>query len=225
MKRFCIPIVLLMSLSVSSCTSVFDDVRATFDYALSKPEAVDLSPTEIASFPYTAQYANWDDVPKTLIVLGFIDGTQHHWITADRETLVTERGRVVRTTMLDHELVNLSHQEGDPLRCILSDDCTLSWTREGSFSDPAGRVYSRTIESSFRIEGEELLALPAGERRVTKVIEDGYFSLNRGGDRQSFTNTFWLESDGHVVKSRQYITPGRLGLTLTQVKWVGRDES
>lgn len=225
MKRFLIPIAFFTSLSLSACTSVFQDVRATFDYALSSADDVELTPAEIAEFPYTAQYANWDDSAQILVVLGFIDGNEYHWVTGDRETLITERGRVVRTTRLDHELVNLSNQSEDPLRCILATDCNPEWTREGSFSDPTGRLYSRTIVSRFTVEGEESLTLPVGERRVTKVIEEGYFTLGRERDRRSFTNTFWLEDDGHVVKSRQYLTPGRQGLTLTQVKWVGRDES
>lgn len=222
MKQVYYFVVLLMSFSLSACTSVFGDVRATFDYALSSPEDVQLSATEVAEFPYTAQYASWDDMAQILIVLGFIDGHTFHWITGERETLVTEYGRVTRTAMLEHELISLSNKDNDPLRCVLEQACESSWTREGSFIDSAGRTYSRTIVSDFSIEGGEEIQLPTGQRSVTKVIEEGAFVL--ADHKQYFKNTFWLESDGHVVKSHQYLTPGRPGLTLTQVKWVGRDE-
>ncbi|MBA3989324.1 MAG: YjbF family lipoprotein [Idiomarina sp.] len=225
MKKLLLSAFATLSLLSSGCSSVFSDVRATFDYALAKPQAAHLNETELAAFPYTALYASWADDPQIMLVLGFIDGQEFHWITGSRETVVTQHGRVVRTADIDYGIVDTSNLAADPLRCILQEDCTTRWQREASFVDAKNNMFSRVIDSQFEVAGRTQVELPMGTRDVYEVVERGHFALtNDGKERRAFTNYFWLEDDGHVVKSRQLLVPGRRALTLTQVKWIGRDE-
>lgn len=225
MKIILLPLVLTASLLATACTSVFSDVRATFDYALSSNEDASMTSEELREFPYTAVYANWPDLARIMLVLGYVDGDEFHWISGDRETLVTLNGRVVRTAMLDYELVSTSNLANDPLRCILQDECSSHWVRDAQFANSDGDSFSRAVTSEFSVVGKQEVSLPMGPRDTFQVVERGYFGLNADGkNKQRFTNYFWLEADGHVVKSEQTLLPGRAALTLMQVKWVGRDE-
>ncbi|RUO30128.1 YjbF family lipoprotein [Aliidiomarina sedimenti] len=203
--------------AIVGCTAVTEETRATLEYAFSKPDDVQLSADEINDFPYTALYAKWDDSAQILIVLGYIDSGEYNWVSADRETMVTVNGRVVRTAGVDYELMAVSNLSQDPLQCVVTApaNCALSWQRQIDIGTEDSR-YTRSVRSEFRILGDEVLQLPSGEYQVTRVEEHGTIGS------QKFHNTFWIEADGHVVKSRQLIVPERKLLELTQVKWVGR---
>lgn len=202
--------------ALMGCTAVTEETRATLEYAFSKPDDVQLSAEEINDFPYTALYAKWDDSAQILIVLGYIDSGEYNWVTAERETMVTVNGRVVRTAGVDYELMAVSDLNQDPLQCVVTAaDCELSWQRQIDIGTEDSR-YTRSVRSEFKILGDEVLQLPSGEYQVTRVEEHGIIG------KRNFSNVFWIEADGHVVKSRQQIIPGRAMLELTQVKWVGR---
>lgn len=225
MKKILLTCLVSVSLLLSGCTSVVGDIRATIQYALSEPEDVDLAPEELAALPYTALYVNWQSKPRVMVVLGFIEGEEFHWVTGDRETIVTRNGRVTRTAKLDYEVVAVSDVSDDPLRCVLKDECLLSWSRNVRFKDASGNEFSRSVVSDFELGGTTSIELPLGTKEVVEVFEHGYFALDaRGQGKQRFTNTFWLESDGHVVKSEQRIHPMQAPLVIKQAKWVGRDE-
>lgn len=203
---------------LAGCTAVTDETFETIKYAFSSPQDAHLTEQQIAEFPYTAVYARWEDSARLLVVLGFADGDDLSWITAERETLVTRSGRVVRTIGVDTELLAVSNLAQDPLQCVLdTDNCILSWERAIDIERHQQR-YSRIVTSEFSVQGEENLQLPDGKSyQVTRIEEHGQMG------EQAFVNIFWLEADGHVVKSRQQIIPERAALELTQVKWVGRD--
>lgn len=44
------------------------------------------------------------------------------------------------------------------------------------------------------------------------------------GDNSKWVNRYWLAMDGHVLKSEQQMAPGMRPMTMTQVKWVGRND-
>ncbi|RUO26251.1 YjbF family lipoprotein [Aliidiomarina minuta] len=203
---------------LGGCTAVTDETFETIKYAFSSPEDATLTEQQISDFPYTAMYARWDDSARLLVVLGYADGEELSWITAENETLITRGGRVVRTADVDTELLAVSNLAEDPLQCVLDEDgCNMTWTRYMDIERNQQR-YSRRVHSDFSIVGEESLQLPDGKTyQVTRVEEHGEL-----GTRE-FVNVFWLEADGHVVRSRQQIIPERAALELTQVKWVGRD--
>lgn len=215
-----IPIVLLL---LSACTAVTDEVRATIEYAFEGGEDAGLSQEKIDSFPYTSLYAQWSGSPRSLIVLGFVNKPDDwHFITAEKETLVLRNGRVIRTQALNNNLLAVSNLNADPLRCIVTSpaNCPTHWQRQYDI-EMANKVVSREASSEFSVQDKQVLNLPIGPVNTTYVVEKGEFPLT--GDE--FVNEFWLEDDGHVVKSRQTLFPGGDKLTLTQVTWIGRDYS
>ncbi|MCC5879396.1 MAG: YjbF family lipoprotein [Idiomarina sp.] len=229
--------------SLSACTAVFTDVVSTWQYAIKKDEDVSLSPEQITQFPYTAIYVRQGDAARALVVLGFIDGPEtdqqsgeayYNWISADRETLVTQQGRIVQTSNLSADLLARTEQEADPLRCIAdtlahagfagldAHDCDSDW-RYTMDIDSEGGQFSVDTRSEFTVATREVLSLPQAEVEVIKITEHVEFARSRAGRIQTVENQFWLEQDGHVVKSIQHIAPHQAPFTLTQVKWVGRD--
>lgn len=210
-------------LGLSACTAVTEDARRTLEYAFADEKGFELSSEELREFPYTALYVNQDGSPQSLVVLGYVDGegddANFSWVSQDEETLVTRGGRVIRTLDLHNNLQATSDLASDPLRCIVTrpEECLRTWQRELDF-EVDGRHFTRLASSIFKVEGETTLQLPAGEVDVVHVREIVDIELTD----ESFENEFWIEEDGHVVKSRQRILFNEPSFTLTQAKWVGR---
>ena len=203
------------------CTAVTDEVRETVEYAFKDIEDAELSADEIENFPYTSLYAQWQGKARSLIVLGFINKpNKYHFITADKETLVLENGRVTRTQSLDDNLLSVSNLKNDPLRCIVTtpQSCNNRWQRAYDYQFDDGTRVSRNVKSTFSVKQREQLAMPYGSATATLVEEAGTFLLTG----QRFVNRFWVEPDGHVIKSEQRIIPNKPLLNLTQVTWIGR---
>lgn len=208
-------------LILAGCTAVTDEVRATVEYAFKDTKEATLSPKELQSFPYTSLYAKWQGKARNLIVLGFVDTPKkYHFISAEKETLVLEHGRVTRTQDLDDNLLSISNLKNDPLRCIITtpQSCNSTWQRAYDFQLDDGTRVSRDVWSTFMVKQRKRLDMPYGPATATLVEETGEFLLT--GER--FVNRFWVEPDGHVIKSEQRIIPNKPLLNLTQVTWIGR---
>lgn len=225
------PLLVAAGLSLlTGCTSVFSDVKTTWNYATADRTGATLSDAERAAFPYTALYVNRADAPRALVVLGYIDGdgpgSAYSWVTGDSETLVTRSGRLVGTDGLVPDLVATSNLSADPLLCFqqrqqLSAECLSSWNSVRDITTE-NKNYSVAASSWFEMGGRETISLPAGDVEVRKVTETLSFAESAAGPAQEVTNYFWLENDGHVVKSVQHWAPHQDPLQLVQVKWVGR---
>lgn len=219
--RYCL--LIFFAVIVSGCTAVTDEVRETAEYAFKEQQDAKLTPEEIKDFPYTALYAQWEGFARTLIVLGFIDKPgERHFVTAEKETLVIRNGRVVRTQDLRQNLLTISNLSQDPLQCLITQpaQCQTSWQRDYDYQLET-KTLSRTVNSQFYVREEQTLDLPFGQVKATLVEEKGRFELSG----KTFINRFWVENDGHVVKSEQHLFPDKALLTLTQVTWIGRDYS
>ena len=205
----------------AGCTAVTEEVRATVEFAFQEKADATMTKEKIDSFPYTSLYATWEGSPRALVVLGYIDKpNDRHFITAEKETLVMRGGRIIRTQALNDNLVAVSNLKNDPLNCIINrpDNCDLQWARHYDYRLNSKNV-SRKVNSRFTVRETDVLDLPFGQVEATLVEENGTFLLTG----ESFTNYFWLESDGHVVKSRQQLFPEKAPLSLTQVTWIGRE--
>lgn len=214
-------LVFLSVILLSSCTTVTDEVRATVEYAFKSTEDAELSSEKIENFPYTSLYAQWQGKARAHIVLGYVDKPDDwHFITAEKETLVIRNGRVIRTQGLEDNLLSVSNKNQDPLSCIVTDanNCKKKWQRHHDYRIN-GETVSRQVISSFSVGEQTVLNMPFGSVKATEVAEKGHFVLTK----ESFVNKYWIEEDGHIVKSEQKIFPETPKLTLTQVTWIGRD--
>lgn len=214
------------AVAVSGCSSVTYDLQRTWQLYFQGQEDIVLSAEEIEVFPYTVQYARLGSRGQATIVLGYIDpvgsGYEYHWVSADQETLVTENGRVKRVSRMgDYRILATYSGSADPIGdMVRSGVGEAAWQRTVDYT-VNGESYSVVAASQFVANGPQSLELPAGVVNVYHVVERGQF-VGVAGSTGKFVNEFWVEADGHVVKSRQTLAPGADELQLTQVKWVGR---
>lgn len=225
-------VVASLCLSVVGCNAVTGEAKRTIEYIFRDIPDYELTAQEIDEFPYTALYINQEESPQSLVVLGYADSyvdenadgaavvQNFSWVSQERETIVTRQGRIIRTEGLHANLTGLSDLQADPLHCVVTSpaNCDLNWTRHHDFTLRDGTRISRRVSSEFEIGGEQALSLPAGETNVTLVRE--HVDVELEGHR--YVNEFWIEADGHVVKSKQWTLYNEPRFTLTQVKWVGR---
>ncbi|RUO27860.1 YjbF family lipoprotein [Aliidiomarina sanyensis] len=230
---------LLLTGLLVGCSGVHQDIRETFRYVFTSGEDFELTPEQIADFPYTGIYVRRGNGPQNFVVLGFIEQlsaqgqtvSQLHWVTSDEITLVTEHGRLVRTVGLARaeqqpvlgsiDLHATSNRSADPLRCLVTapQGCPTAWEREVDYTTSSQSKSSR-VSSQFETVANVMVELPTRMVETTHIIERGRFHAT--GER--FVNEFWAEPDGHVVKSKQTFMPGEAPLAITQVKWIGREE-
>nr|WP_228517856.1 YjbF family lipoprotein [Aliidiomarina indica] len=233
--------------SIAGCSSVHSDIRETARLFFAEGEDTTLSPEEIAAFPYTAIYVRKDDQPRTLIVLGFVDTyvqsgsvgdhsvLQLHWISSDSITLVTEYGRIVRTQGLTsgdaeafvgrNDLHATSNRGDDPLRCIITQpsQCPTEWRRELEYIQ-GNHAHSVRLTSTFDVTPNISVELPTRTTTTSHIVEHVAVLDAKGTPIHTFTNEFWAESNGHVVKSKQTIFPSETKFEITQIKWGSGDE-
>jgi hypothetical protein len=70
---------------------------------------------EIENLPYATTRAKLGRSGWVVVVLGRYDGDLLHWISADKITIVTHGGRIVRSAGLPENLVGTNFMNGDPL--------------------------------------------------------------------------------------------------------------
>lgn len=218
----------------TGCSSATGDLWSTWKMVFADTPDVVLSADEIEAFPYTIQYVQVGKQPRVTSVLGFVDTVagqrEHHWVTRDRETIVTQRGRLKRVTQLSGYSVDaVTNLANDPLSQLAQllteqhdriDGYTQSWQRQVDFRH-AGQARTVTVRSTLQVQGATTIARAGSDtpRNVYYVQERGEFVEYQ----QTFMNEFWVEADGHVVQSRQWGAPGAPALWMSQIKWVGRD--
>ena len=110
------------------------------------------------------------DGPQRLLVLGRYDGEMLDWISAEREVIVTRRGRVVRTYGLPEDLKETVFLTADPVgrpsgAVAGSQECLRALDLEPGHRD--GVVVSLRFEK-LRDETLDIL----GERVVTELWQE-----------------------------------------------------
>ncbi|RAJ93616.1 YjbF family lipoprotein [Aliidiomarina maris] len=223
-------------LLLTACTSVFGDVKETWQYATAPKVDAELSPERIANLPYTGIYVRRGDLPRAFVVLGFIDGEvpaeRWQWVTANREVLETQNGRVVRTFDIAPELTGVSNLSEDPLWCLQQQmqqqrstaSCQQPWLHQIDMRDDDAR-YTLQLTSTFRQGEAESIELPTRFAQTVRWVEHVEVVSARRGMPREYINEYWLEDDGHIVKSIQHFVPGQAPIEWLEVKWIGRDDA
>ena len=205
---------------LTGCNAVTGEAKRTIEYLLEQSPEANLTPEEIEAFPYTALYMNMENASQSLVVLGYVDGDNFSWVSGENETVVTRHGRIIRTIGLHANLRGVSNVANDPLVCVVTDPerCPTEWEREHDFELRDGQQISRAVHSRFERGERASLTLPGGVVTATLVREHVHVAMSN----RDYVNEFWVEDDGHIVKSRQMVLFDEPRFSLTQVKWVGR---
>ena len=207
-------LVVLPVLSLTfGCTQKFNDVSATVQEAYGNYIDVELTPEEIEAVPYASAYLKIGSQKQVFVVLAFAESnpltgqTQLKWVSADKAMVVTENGHIVKTIGL--QTTNLAGVYGDvPAYSKSSVQYALSydWSKQYRYGFQAQVERSR--------QGKDRVTTPISSTETDVYTELVTFpSLE-----ESVENTYWVDSEGQVVKTRQHLGPKMVPVELTILK-------
>ena len=211
--------ILASLLLLSACTQKFNDVNATLDEALFGAEDVALTSDKIAELPYASSFVRINDGAQLFMVLAFAEPNpttgvmQLKWVSSDKAMIVTENGRVVKTLGLAQ--ANLQSIESSTktapafaelLQKQISRNASYSWKTTNSY------LYHYQADITPIISTSEFISTSLWQKQTTLVYE----TVNIKNLDTSFTNRYWVDEQGDVVKSIQYLGPklGKIEMTI-----------
>lgn len=205
---------------LSACSGTYKSYVDMFKFALTPPQDINLSFNEILEAPNDFLYVRSGKQGRAALGLMFVEGGQFKWISASKELIVTENGRIVRTQGLPNNLLYLSNLTADPLKTDLT--VAKEWVRSADWS--IGE-YGYKVRSSFTaVEGEKLRFF-GQQIEVIKLVETLYYDnpYNYLRFDRHWQNTFWIDAkSGIVLKSYQTLAPGMEPIELVFVSDIVR---
>lgn len=213
-------LVIALVLFLSSCAGTYRSYIDMFQVAFTPKQDVSLTFKMLQEAPNDFLYVRSGDNARAALGLMFVENNQFKWISASKELLVTEYGRIVRTQGLVNDLLYLSNLAADPIR--LGQSVNGSWQRS---ADWRLGEFGYTIRSEFETPVEETLIFFGQEVKVIKIIEtvtyDNPSNYLRFG--QQWQNVFWVEPEtGTVLKSVQQLAPNVAPMELIFISEVAR---
>jgi len=216
------PLIVSLVFLLAGCSQQFQDLNSTFNEAMFGDADVSTTAEYIQDLPYASIYAQINDQGKIFMVLAFVGQNpetgveQLKWMSSDKAMIVTENGRVVQTLLLPYE--NLSGLATIPTNVLVPSfdvsakpkvqqwEATYDWQPDYRFGYSANVV--RTYISQETVQ-TPLFAIETG-----KFIEQvSYPALGK-----QVENEYWVNSQGKVVKTVQYLGPDMTRLELTLLK-------
>ncbi|MHB9954104.1 YjbF family lipoprotein [Vibrio campbellii] len=195
------------------CTQKFNDVSATVQEAYGNYIDVELTPEEIEAVPYASAYLKIGNQKQVFVVLAFAEPnpltgqTQLKWVSADKAMVVTENGHIVKTIGL--QTSNLAGVYGDvPAYSNSSAQYALSY----DWSEQYRYGFQAQVERTH--QGKKTITTPVSSTETDVYTELVTFpSLE-----ESVENTYWVDGEGQVVKTRQHLGPNMVPVELTILK-------
>lgn len=184
-------------------TTIYEDAAQAFQLLIAGAPDVPVTRDQIRQIPYATIRAKVGNGQRSVLVLYRYDGTDLHWLSADRVAITTRAGRVVKTAGLPANLRASSMLGDDPVALGLH---RLEGPRDAMrFVDiEPGARYGVPVTLRIEPEAEETIEILELSYDVVRVRESGRAPLLDW----SFENVYWVErTDGYVWKSIQHFVP------------------
>ncbi|ERB64175.1 MULTISPECIES: YjbF family lipoprotein [Vibrio] len=191
----------------TGCTQRFADTNATLKEAFWGFEDVSLNKETIEKIPYASSYFKINDGPQIFMVLAFVEKnpqsgkTQHKWLSSDKAMIVTEEGRIVRTYNLPE--ANLAGKIS-PNSIIHFNTPQYHWTSVYDWQPE----YQYNHQAKITTESVATIQLNSVMWSQKVKIWQEYISFEKLD--KTMQNTFWVDNNGNVLKSAQWVIPNRL---------------
>jgi hypothetical protein len=192
------------ALSLGGCGSslpVFGEAATTMRNLVLGPPETPIPRATVATLPYATITAKVGDLPRGLMGLMKIDGSDLYWASSNRIAVVTRRGRLIKTVGLPQDLRDMRVSGDDPLA-------------GAPHQLPRPVTYVRQLDLAhpdhFELVVDSELTL-IGPRKITilEIEFDTILLQERNSARTlrwRFDNQFWVDPvDGFVWKSAQHI--------------------
>lgn len=191
----------LSSILLTGCnsTSFGSDTISLANYYFSSSGAHRITYEQAAAIPYASMGFSIGDGPEFLVVLATEGGGPQLWTSSSRVALLTQKGRIVRTAGLGHDLAGLQLQSSP------HDDAS---SEEISFTVDLSDIgiYNLVVRCHRKSEDPEVIQILGRSIHTKRINED--CSTKGGAITWSFRNTFWVDArTGFVWKSSQHVHP------------------
>lgn len=213
-------LVMSVLMFLTACSGTYRTYVEMFELALKpQPDAV-LSYSELTSDNPDYLYAKLGDQPRSVMGLLFIEQDQFKWTSANQVILVTEQGRIVRTSGLENDLIYTSNTLADPVKAAAFTNA--SW---GRMLDWEAGEYGYVVKSTFAVTENQFLTFFGQQIKVRKVVETLSYDTPSTYWRFDgvWQNIFWFdETSGKLLQSQQMLAPGMQPLELIFITEVAR---
>lgn len=201
-------------LLLQGCTPSQQSMVETFHTAVSGDRDITVSDEYIRALPYSTMYLRLNDGQQIFVVLGYVEQEQSKWLTQDQAMIVTRNGRLLKTTGLHTNLLDVTPAAQDPLNTAFALHDGARWTRNIRWTED-DHYRSATLTSEFFSAGETVLHL-AGEPVRSQIWHENVRSTT---PERTWQNTFWIEAaTGHVRRSEQTLGAGVVPVEMTFLK-------
>ncbi|MFK3662234.1 YjbF family lipoprotein [Scandinavium sp. NPDC088450] len=205
------PIIILLCLLLQACSASTEGLGKSLWHSLFGTPGVQLTADDIQNMPYASQYLQLNNGPQLFVVLAFSENGQQKWVTQDQATLVTQHARMVKTLLGGDNLLSVSNIDNDPLAKPNQLVDGASWTRTMGWTEHKQVRYA-TARSQFHWDGTDTLKLANDTTAVRVLVE------KVSTDQASWENRFWVDSDGQIRQSEQYLGAGFFPVKMTLIK-------
>lgn len=167
---------------------------------------------QLNKLPYSAVTLKWGEGPRVLSALALYENGQQKWLTKERNMVVTQHGRIVKTLGFPENISYTANLSNDPIANWLSTP-ERQWRTQLDWQP--GNVSGMEAISSFEEVGLEPVVLVEQPETLLRVEER--VTLPR--INKHYVNVFWLWPDsGKVAKTQQYLGPDMPVMILSFVK-------
>ena len=223
MLRPIVKMLLLTScMALSACTGSYRVYADMLKLGFSSPQDITFSFAALETSEHDYLYVRVGDRPQVALGLFAIEHDQLKWVSGDRALLVTELGRVVRTSGLANDLEYVSNTISDPLKRPFVVSANTSWLR---LIDWQQGEYGYQVRSQFELKPAETMQFFGVDVQVLPLIEHLHYENAANFVRldSHWQNTFWFDAkSGALLKSKQLLAPGKDALELTFISEVVR---
>ncbi|EKO3910283.1 YjbF family lipoprotein [Vibrio fluvialis] len=195
-------VILILNITLlAGCSQRISSVNETLKEAFWGIDDVELSAQQISELPFASTYVRLNDGPRVFMVLAYAEKnpetgqTQLKWISHDQAMIITEQGRIVKTLNLPQQ--NLAQRESH----------RKSWEEPSQwqthFDWQKGSHYGYTADVSTTKLSSEKVTSELWQETLDHWLETVSFPELS----DSFQNHYWVNKQGWVLKSVQYIGP------------------
>lgn len=208
MKR---PVLIVICLLLQACSATTKGLGNSLWESLFGTPGVQLTDDDIHNMPYASQYMQLNGGPQLFVVLAFAENGQQKWVTQDQATLVTQHGRLVKTRLGGDNLIDVNNLSADPLAKPLQIKDGATWTRTMGWTEYKQVRYA-TARSLFTWAGADTFTLGSEETPV-RVLDEAVTT-----DQTRWHNRYWIDSDGQIRQSEQYLGANFFPVKTTLIK-------
>lgn len=184
---------------------VVSNVVSVFRHLTSGRPDQEIDRDTVARLPYALVRAKLGNGPRAVLLLNRNENDDRYWVSAEKATVVTRHGRIVKTAGFEQNLAYTQASQGDPLA-------------QSPHEMDAPRSYSRQIDLRSQERYESIAiesVLEIVEPRTIEILDlefDTILIREKSSARTvnwKFENLYWVDVyDGFVWKSRQHFVRG-----------------